>query len=68
MLEDGRKRLIGRDGLVGMMDFQRFRMDLVHGDMKMLVLLLAVANGDVLMLAQPRCLYGPANDVFELGG
>jgi hypothetical protein len=47
--EDARKRLIRMDGFVGVMDLQRLRMNLVHGNVKMLVFLLAVANGDVLV-------------------
>ena len=38
-----------------------------HGHVNVLVFLLAVAHGDVLMPAQPRRLYGPAYNLFELG-
>jgi len=41
--------LIRVDGFVRVMDLQRLWMDLVHRDVKMLVLLLAVAHRDVLM-------------------
>ena len=47
--EDARKRLIRVDGFVGVMDLERLRMDLIHRDVNMLVLLLAVAHGDVLV-------------------
>jgi hypothetical protein len=47
--EDGRKRLIRVDDFVGVMDLERLRMNLVHGNVKMLVFLLAVANRDVLV-------------------
>ena len=52
--EGARKRLIPVDGFVGVMDLQRLRMNLVHRDVKMLVVLLAVAHGDVLMFLQAR--------------
>ena len=48
--EDGRKGLIRVDGFVRVMDLQCLRMNLVHRDVKMLVLLLAVAHRDVLVL------------------
>jgi hypothetical protein len=47
--EDARKRLIRVDGFVRVMDLQCLRMNLVHRDVKMFVLLLAVAHRDVLM-------------------
>ena len=66
--EDARKRLKRRNGLVGVMDLQRLRMNLVHRDVKMLVLLLAMANRDVLVLSEARRCHGPANDVLQLWG
>ena len=48
--EDARKRLIRMNGLVGVVDLERLRMDLVHRHVKMLVLLLTVAHRDVLVL------------------
>ncbi len=48
--EDARQRLIRRDGLIRMMDLQRLGVDLVHRDVKMLVLLLTMAHRDVLVL------------------
>jgi hypothetical protein len=46
------------------MDLQRLRMDLVHRHVKMLVLLLAMADRDVLVLSEPRRRYGPAHDIL----
>ena len=66
LFEDARKRLKCRNGLVGVMDLQRLGMDLVHRHVKMLVLLLAMADRDVLVLSEPRRRHGPANDVLEL--
>ena len=66
LFEDARKRLKRRNGLVGVMDLQRLGMDLVHRHVKMLVLLLAMADRDVLVLSEPRRLHRPANDVLEL--
>ena len=51
LLEDARKRLICRDGFVRVMDLERLRMNLVHRDVNMFMLLLAMADGYVLMLA-----------------
>ena len=65
-LEDARKRLIRMDGLVGVMDFERLRMNLVHRNMDVLVLLFAVADRDVLVFLEPRRPHGPANDVLKL--
>jgi len=67
-LEHARKYLVRVDGLVGMVDLERLRMNPVHRDVKMLVVLLAVAHGDVLMFLQARRPQGPGNDVSELGG
>ena len=50
-LEPARKCLIRRDGFVGMMDFECLRMNLVHRDVNMFMLLLAMADGDVLVFA-----------------
>jgi hypothetical protein len=47
--EDARKRPIRMDGFVGVMDLQRLWVDLVHGNVKMLGLLLTVADRDVLV-------------------
>ena len=47
------------------MDLQRLRMDLVHRHVEMLVLLLAMANRDVLVLSEARRPHGPADDVVE---
>jgi hypothetical protein len=46
------------------MDLQRLRMDLVHRHVKMLVLLLAMADRDVLVLSEPCRSDGPAYDVL----
>ena len=54
LFEDARKRLKRADGLIRVMDLQRLRMDLVDRHVKMLVLLLAMANRDVLVLSEPR--------------
>ena len=48
-LEDARELLIGVDRFVRVMDLQRLRMNLVHRDVKMLVLLLAMAHRNVLV-------------------
>ena len=58
-LEDARKRLIGVDGLVGVMDLERLGMNLAHRDMEMLVLLFAVSDRDVLVFLEPRRLARP---------
>ena len=48
------------------MDLQRLRMNLVHRDVKMLVLLLAVPYRDVLVFLEPRRAHGAANHLLEL--
>jgi len=45
--EDARQRLIRWDGFVGVVDLQRLGVDLVHGEVKMLVFLLTMAHRDV---------------------
>ena len=67
-LEDARKRLIRMDGLVGVMDFERLRMNLVHRNMDVLVLLFTVADRDVLVFLESRRPYRAAHDVLQLGG
>ena len=52
LFEDARERLKRRNGLVGVMNLQRLGMNFVHGHVKMLVLLLAMANRDVLVLCE----------------
>jgi hypothetical protein len=64
--EVARQRLIGVDGFVGMMDLQRLRVDLVHGDVKMLMLLLTMADRDVLVPLEPSRPHRPANDILKL--
>ena len=66
LFEDARQRLKRRNGLIGVMDLQRLWMDLVDRHVKMLVLLLAMANRDVLMLYEPRRAHRPADDVLQL--
>ena len=66
LFEDARKRLKRRNGLVGVMNLQRLGMNLVHGHVKMLVLLLTMANRDVLVLCEPCRRYRPADDVLQL--
>ena len=67
-LEDARKRLIGVDGLVRVMDLERLGMNLIHRYMEMLVLLFAVSHRDVLVFLKPRSLDRAAHDVLKLGG
>ena len=64
--EDVRKRLVGVDGLVGVMDLQRLRVNLVHRNMDVLVLLFTVADRNVLVFSEPRRPHGAANDILEL--
>ncbi len=66
LFEPAGKGLKRGDGLIRMMDSQRLGMNLVHGHVKMLVLLLAMANRDVLVLSEPRRLHRAADDVLEL--
>jgi hypothetical protein len=64
--EVARQRLIGVDGFVGMADLQRLRVDLVHGDVKVLMFLLAMPNRDVLVPLEPSRPHRPAHDILKL--
>ena len=64
--EIARQRLIGVDGFVGVMDLQRLRVDLIHGDVKMLMLLFTMADRDVLVLLEPSGPHRPAHEVLKL--
>ena len=59
------KPLKHKDGLIGVVDPQRLWMNLVHGHVKMLVLLLAMANRDVLVFLEPGRPHGPADNALE---
>jgi len=50
------------------MDLQCLRMNLVHRNMDVLVLLFTVSHRDELVFLEPRRPYRAAHDVLQLGG
>jgi hypothetical protein len=54
------------DVLPRVMNLQRLRMDLAHGDVNVLVLLVAVADCDVVVLAKAGCFDSAMHHTIEL--